>query len=177
MTSIVVIYHSGYGHTQRWAQRVADGADAQLIAIDAEGNIGEADWAALDGADAIIMGAPTYMGTVSWQFKKFADASSKRWYTGAWKDKVSGGFTCSGYPSGDKLSTLQYLLTFAMQHGMVWAGLNIMGNDTINRLGASIGVMAHASTTTAAHAMHQGDLDTAKAYGARVAQVAAKLRG
>jgi hypothetical protein len=24
--------------------------------------------------------------------------------------------------------------------------------------------------------MHQGDLDTAKAYGARVAQVAAKLR-
>ena len=117
------------------------------------------------------------MGTVSWQFKKFADASSKRWYTGAWKDKVSGGFTCSGYPSGDKLSTLQYLLTFAMQHGMVWAGLNIMGNDTINRLGASIGVMAHASTTTAAHAMHQGDLDTAKAYGARVAQVAVKLRG
>jgi ribulose 1,5-bisphosphate synthetase/thiazole synthase len=64
-----------------------------------------------------------------------------------------------------------------MQHGMVWAGLNIMGNDTINRLGASIGVMAHAGTTTAAHAMHQGDLDTAKAYGARVAQVAAKLRG
>jgi ribulose 1,5-bisphosphate synthetase/thiazole synthase len=64
-----------------------------------------------------------------------------------------------------------------MQHGMVWAGMNIMGNDTINRLGASIGVMAHASTTTAAHAMHQGDLDTAKAYGARVAQVAGKLRG
>ena len=177
MTSIVVIYHSGYGHTQRLAQQVADGADAQLIAIDAEGNIGEADWAALDAADAIIMGAPTYMGGVSWQFKKFADASSRRWYTGAWKDKVSGGFTCSGYPSGDKLSTLQYLLTFAMQHGMVWAGLNIMGNDTINRLGSSIGVMAHAGSTTAAQAMHQGDLDTAKAYGARVAQVAAKLRG
>jgi len=177
MTHTVVIYHSGYGHTQRLAQQVADGADAQLIAIDAEGNIGEADWAALDAADAIIMGSPTYMGTVSWQFKKFADASSKRWYTGAWKDKVAGGFTCSGHLSGDKLSTLQYLLTFAMQHGMVWAGLNIMGNDTINRLGSSIGVMAHASSTTAAHAMHQGDLDTSKAYGARVAQVAAKLRG
>jgi multimeric flavodoxin WrbA len=69
MTHTVVIYHSGYGHTQRLAQQVADGADAQLIAIDAEGNIGEADWAALDAADAIIMGSPTYMGTVSWQFK------------------------------------------------------------------------------------------------------------
>ena len=176
MTTTAVIYHSGYGHTQRVAQFVADGAQAQLIAIDADGNISEADWAALDAANAIVFGAPTYMGMVSWQFKKFADASSKRWFSGAWKDKVAGGFTISANLSGDKLSTLQYLLTFAMQHGMVWAGLNIMGNDTINRLGSSIGVMAHASTTTAAHAMHQGDLDTAKAYGARVAQVAAKLR-
>ena len=176
MTTTAVIYHSGYGHTQRVAQFVAEGAQASLIAIDADGNISEADWAALDTADAIVFGAPTYMGMVSWQFKKFADASSKRWYAGAWKDKVAGGFTCSGYPSGDKLSTLQSMLTLAMQHGMVWAGLNIMGNETINRLGSSIGMMAHASNTTPADAMHQGDLDTAKAYGARVAQVAAKLR-
>jgi multimeric flavodoxin WrbA len=68
------------------------------------------------------------------------------------------------------------MLTLAMQHGMVWAGLNIMGNETINRLGSSIGMMAHAGNTTPADAMHQGDLDTAKAYGARVAQVAVKLR-
>jgi len=176
MTSTVVIYHSGYGHTQRLAQQVADGADAQLIAISAEGTISEAEWAALDAADAIVMGAPTYMGSVSWQFKKFADASSKRWYAGAWKDKVAGGFTCSGYPSGDKVATLQTILTLAMQHGMVWVGVGIMGNETINRLGASLGMMAHASNTTPADAMHQGDLQTAFAYGQRVAQVAAKLR-
>ena len=84
MTKTVVIFHSGYGHTQRVAQFVADGADAQLIAIDADGNITDAEWTALDEADAIIMGSPTYMGMVSWQFKKFADASSKRWYVSAW---------------------------------------------------------------------------------------------
>ncbi|MBJ7419751.1 MAG: flavodoxin family protein, partial [Rhodoferax sp.] len=89
MTSTVVIYHSGYGHTQRLAQQVAEGADAQLIAISAEGTITEADWDALDAADAIIMGSPTYMGSVSWQFKKFADTSSKRWFASAWKDKVA----------------------------------------------------------------------------------------
>ena len=33
----VVVYHSGYGHTQRLAQAVAQGAEAELIAIDAEG--------------------------------------------------------------------------------------------------------------------------------------------
>jgi NAD(P)H dehydrogenase (quinone) len=176
MPSTVVIYHSGYGHTQRLAQHVADGADAQLIAISAEGTITDAQWADLDAADAIIMGSPTYMGSVSWQFKKFADASSKRWYAGTWKDKLAGGFTCSGYPSGDKVATLQTILTLAMQHGMVWVGLGMMGNETINRLGASLGLMAHANNTTPAEAMHQGDLDTAFAYGQRVAQGAAKLR-
>lgn len=35
----VVIYHSGYGHTERMAAAVADGASATLIAIDSEGNI------------------------------------------------------------------------------------------------------------------------------------------
>jgi hypothetical protein len=69
------------------------------------------------------------------------------------------------------------MLTLAMQHGMVWVGLGVMGNESINRLGSSIGLMAHASNTTPAEAMHVGDLDTALAYGARVAQVAAKLRG
>ena len=177
MTSTVVIYHSGYGHTQRLAQQVAEGADAQLIAIDAEGNISEAEWAALDAADAIIMGSPTYMGMVSWQFKKFADASSKRWYVSAWKDKVAGGFTCSANLSGDKLSTIQYFITLAMQQGMVWVGQPAMNAGSINRLGSSSGVMAQVGPTSPAQDIPQGDLDTAKAYGARVAQVAAKLRG
>jgi NAD(P)H dehydrogenase (quinone) len=79
----VVVYHSGYGHTQRVAQFVAEGAGAQLIAIDAEGNLTDAQWADVDAADAIIMGSPTYMGMVSWQFKKFADVTSKRWFTSA----------------------------------------------------------------------------------------------
>ena len=41
MSNIVVVYHSGYGHTQRMAQSVAQGAGAELVAIDAEGNVGE----------------------------------------------------------------------------------------------------------------------------------------
>ena len=41
MAHIAVVYHSGYGHTQRLAQSVAEGAGAQLVAIDAEGNLPE----------------------------------------------------------------------------------------------------------------------------------------
>jgi len=177
MTKSVVIYHSGYGHTQRIAQSVAEGANAQLIAIDADGNITESDWAALDAADAIVMGSPTYMGSVSWQFKKFADASSKHWMSGAWTDKVAGGFTISSNLSGDKLSTLQYFITLSMQLGMVWVGQTIPNDGTLNRLGSSSGLMTQVGPTSPAADIPKGDLDTAKAYGARVAQLAAKLRG
>jgi multimeric flavodoxin WrbA len=176
MAQTIVIYHSGYGHTQRVAQSVAQGANAELIAIDADGNITEAQWAALDAADAILFGSPTYMGMASWQFKKFADASSKRWYTGAWKDKVAGGFTVSANLSGDKLSTLQYFITLAMQQGMVWVGQPAMNDGNINRIGSNSGVMAQVGPTSSAEEIPQGDLDTAKAYGQRVAELAAKLK-
>jgi NAD(P)H dehydrogenase (quinone) len=105
MSRITVVYHSGYGHTQRMAQAVADGANAEVVAIDAEGNLPPGGWEDLAASDAIIFGSPTYMGDVSWQFKKFADASSKPWYAQAWKDKVAAGFTNSGGMSGDKLNT------------------------------------------------------------------------
>jgi NAD(P)H dehydrogenase (quinone) len=177
MAKTVVVYHSGYGHTQRVAQFVAQGANAQVIAIDADGNITDADWTALDAADAIIFGSPTYMGMASWQFKKFADATSKRWFSSAWKDKVAGGFTISASPSGDKLSTIQYFITLSMQQGMIWVGQPAMNDGTINRIGSYSGVMAQVGPTSPAEDIPQGDLDTAKAYGERVAAVAAKLRG
>jgi multimeric flavodoxin WrbA len=114
---------------------------------------------------------------VSWQFKKFADASSKQWMSGAWKDKVAGGFTISANLSGDKLSTLQYFITLSMQLGMVWVGQAIPNDGTLNRLGSASGLMTQVGPTSPAADIPKGDLDTAKAYGARVAQMAAKLRG
>jgi len=65
MSTVVVIYHSGYGHTKKQAEAVAEGAKADLIAINEAGDITEADWTKLDAAKAIILGSPTYMGSVS----------------------------------------------------------------------------------------------------------------
>ena len=52
MTHVVVVYHSGYGHTQRMAQAVAEGAGADLLAIDADGNLPEGGWEQLKAAKA-----------------------------------------------------------------------------------------------------------------------------
>ena len=56
MAKVVVVFHSGYGHTQRLAQSVAQGAGAELLAIDADGNLPAGGWETLAAADAIIFG-------------------------------------------------------------------------------------------------------------------------
>jgi multimeric flavodoxin WrbA len=184
MAKVVVVFHSGYGHTQRLAQSVASGAAAELLAIDADGNLPEGGWETLAAADAIIFGSPTYMGSVSWQFKKFADASSKPWYTQAWKDKVMGGFTASANVNGDKFSTLHYFMTLAMQHGGIWAGTGIVYNNTkaskredINYLASSGGPIAQTPGDAGGDEMNVGDLETGRLFGERIAALAGKFKG
>lgn len=184
MSHIAVIYHSGYGHTKKQAEAVHAGAaeieaGAQLLAIDAEGNLNETDWASLHAADAIIFGSPTYMGSVSWQFKKFADASSKPWFAQSWKDKIAAGFTNSATLNGDKHSTLHYMVTLAMQHGMIWVGTGMLPNNTkaaqrndLNHLGSSVGAMAQSpSDASPEEGPLPGDLETARQFGQRIAQL------
>src|SRR5262249_28865741 len=92
---VAVAYHSGYGHTAKQAAAVARGAgDAPDIEVDLldVSDLTPALWEALARADAIVFGAPTYMGGPSGVFKAFADASSSVWYDQGWKDKVAAGF-------------------------------------------------------------------------------------
>jgi len=180
--SIIVVYHSGYGHTKAVAEQVAQGAAATLVAISPEGEIAEAEWADLDSADAIIFGTPTYMGNVSWQFKKFADATSKAWFTRAWSDKVFGGFTNSASPSGDKQVAMIALQTLASQHGGIWVSLNQAPSNTkvatgadINHLGGSVGLLTRAPADAAPDEVFSGDLESARLYGERIAAITAKL--
>lgn len=184
MSKTIVVYHSGYGHTKRVAEVVAEGAAAELLAIDGEGNLPEGGWDKLAAADAIIFGTPTYMGGPSWQFKKFADASSKPWYGRAWQDKVFGGFTNSASPVGDKGATVIQLQTLASQHGGIWVSLGLLPSNTkaathadVNHLGGSVGLLVRSPSDASVDEIPQGDLDTARQYGQRIAGVAARLRG
>ncbi len=191
MAAIVVLFHSGYGHTRKQAEAVlagageAPGATATLIAIDPEGHITDADWATLAAADAIIFGAPTYMGGPSWQFKRFADASSKPWFGQAWKDKIAAGFTNSATMNGDKFSTIQYMITLAMQHSMVWIGTGMMPSNTkaatrndLNYVGGFSGALAQSPADSSPdEGPLPGDLETARQFGQRVARYAVLTRG
>ena len=179
MTTISVVYHAGYGHTARQAEAVARGAltvpavTINLIKVEDVG----AHWDNLASSEAIIFGAPTYMGSASAAFKSFMDASSKVFATQGWKDKLAAGFTHSASQSGDKLATLGQMAPFAAQHGMVWVSLGFLpGNNSstrsltdLNRLGA----MAQSNADQSAdQGLISSDLRTAEFLGGRVAQAA-----
>jgi NAD(P)H dehydrogenase (quinone) len=183
MAKVAVVYHSGYGHTARQAEAVARGARGvpgtavTLLTSDEAQKV----WADLASADAIVFGAPTYMGSVSAQFKAFMDASSKVWMTQGWKDKLAAGFTNSGSHSGDKLNSLVQLAVFAAQHSMVWVGLGLMpGNNSskgspedLNRTGFYLGAGAQSNVDQGPDAgPTASDLRTAEHLGKRVAEAA-----
>jgi NAD(P)H dehydrogenase (quinone) len=189
MSKIAIVYFSGYGHTARQAAAVHAGAaavgDATLYAIDQNGELPDSAWEELAVADAVIYGSPTYMGSVAWQFKKFADATSKPWFTQAWKDKVAAGFTNSASVNGDKFSTIMTMWTLAMQHGQIWVGTGLMPSNTkangpgdVNWTAGFGGALAVSpSDASPDEAPRSGDLETARLLGKRVAEVTAKLRG
>lgn len=182
MTRLVVVYHSGYGHTEQVARHVLKGA-AGVAGIDAVlMPVAEIDWAALAAADAIVFGAPTYMGSVPAAFKQFMDDSSGVWFARGWQDKLAAGFTNSGALSGDKQIALQQLQTFAAQHGMHWLSFPLLcegtGPEHLNRLGCHAGLMTQADNEAPELTPPAGDRRTAELFGRHVAERALRwVRG
>ena len=188
MKKIATVYASRYGHTKLLAEYIAAGAggvgdtEAVLCSVaEAERSLEQ-----LDEADAIIFGTATYMGSMASEMKHFMEAAVGRWFNRAWCNKIAGGFTNSSNFSGDKLMTMQSLVVFAMQMGMIWCGVadlvasnepesagNVEGPSSraFNRNSASIGVMASSFQVNVPDAPPIGDLETASRYGRRIAEI------
>lgn len=180
--SIVIVFHSGFGHTQKIAEAVAEGSGARLLAVDAAGNLPADGWDQLAAADAIVFGSPTYMGNVSWQFKKFADESSKVWGAQGWKDKLAAAFTNSASVNGDKQTALYTLFTLAQQHGMLWVGTGLMPSngktarrDDVNYLSSFAGLATATPSDASTDEMVEGDIRTATLFGQRLRAAAERI--
>lgn len=119
MTKVLVVYHSRSGNVAKMAAAVAEGAtsggaDVVLKKVD------EATLEDLAAADGIILGAPTYFGTLSGEMKGFIDKSVR--IRGKLEEKVGAAFTSSGSPSGGNETTLLSILEAMLIHGMVIVG-------------------------------------------------------
>lgn len=176
--SIAIVYHSPYGHTAKVAQYIQQGVEhagiaTKLMSVDA------IDWDELDQADVIVMGCPTYMGSISAALKTFMEQSSKRWLARTWQGKLAAGFTNGGGLSGDKLAVLQQINLFAMQHGMLWSGLPLMptgrSHTDVNRMSSFLGLMTQSDNAPVDVTPPEGDLATARYFGEHLAHLVQRL--
>ena len=194
VVQIAVVYHSGSGHTEALAQAVIAGMEqvpgvtVHSVALKGEqvvaGRFKDPDGRLqrlLEQCDGIVLGSPTYMGSVSAVLKAWMEWTFQTaWLAGRWKDKWSTGFTNSASQSGDKLNTLMDLVVFAAQMGMVWVpqceppgnNLSTKSVNDVNRLGSWLGVMSQSNgDQPAGVAPPASDLLTAEKHGARFARM------
>ncbi|AXL49253.1 FMN reductase [Paraburkholderia caffeinilytica] len=179
---VTIVYDSGYGHTEKQAQAVAEGirrvpgAEARLFAVADD----EIPWESLAASDAIVFGSPTYNGTISARLKKFMEDSTRpAWIPQTWRNKIAAGFTNSGAQHGDKLNSLVTMALFAAQHGMIWVGLDLFAGraaDEPNRIGGWLGAMAQSDDVSPELSPIASDLQTAVHLGQRVAEVASQFK-
>ena len=150
MAGIIIVYHSGSGHTKIAAEHIACGALREteevhcLSILEAQEN-----FALLHEAHAIVFGCPTYQGNISSDFKKFMEATTRFRTSLQWSDKLAAGFTCSTCDGSGSFFTLVTLATFAAQHGMLWISdkkpAGSEGEPSIEQATGSIGFVGRYS--------------------------------
>jgi NAD(P)H dehydrogenase (quinone) len=160
-TTVLVVYYSVTGNTEKMAQAVAAGAQkisSVIVLVKTPDKVTEDD---LKKADAIILGSPTYYGNMSAQMKAFIDDWFLK-YQVSLVNKVGGAFSTGGDESGGKEHVL-YSFVIAMMN----AGMIIVGpvEDFLGTIGvAALGPVSDAS------------LKKASVLGERAATIARQLK-
>lgn len=199
MAKILVLYHSSYGHIETMANAVAEGARSvggadvtikrvpETMPADAMKTAGmKVDQAApiaepgeLGDYDAILFGTPTRFGNMSGQMRTFLDQTGGLWMKGGLIGKPAGVFTSTGTGGGNE-TTIQSFHTTLLHHGMIIVGVPYSNPELADISEVRGGSPLGAATIAGADGGRQSsdkELALARAQGARVADLAAKLAG
>jgi len=119
MAKALVVYYSRSGNTAQMAEYIVEGLQKGGLEVVSK-PVAETDPQELLQYDAIVMGSPTYYGTMAAELKKLLDESVK--YHGKLDGKVGGAFTSSGALAGGNETTIVDILRAMLVHGMVIQG-------------------------------------------------------
>ncbi|RSB46933.1 MULTISPECIES: NAD(P)H:quinone oxidoreductase [Brevundimonas] len=200
MPKILVLYHSTYGHIERMAEAVAEGArqvegavvDIKRVPETVPEELARSSGYKMDQAapvatvadlanyDAIIIGAGTRFGTAASQMRAFLDQTGGLWAQGTLLGKVGGAFTGSATQHGGQETTFAGLHNYFLHHGMVVAGLPYAFTGQM-RLDEITGGSPYGATTISApdgsRMPSETELDGARFQGKHIAAIAKKLHG
>jgi len=199
MAKVLVLYYSAYGHIEKMAQAVAEGAREAGASVDIRrvpelvpdaaaraahfkldqpaplATIGE-----LATYDAIVVGTGTRFGRISSQMASFLDQAGGLWARGALHGKVGAAFTSSATQHGGQETTLLSIITNLLHFGMVVVGLDY-GHAGQMTLSEVTGGSPYGATTIAggdgSRQPTANELTGARYQGRKVASTAIKLFG
>jgi len=120
MARMLICYYSRSKHTQHMAEAVGKGA-GQVRGLEVD--IRPVEEVVADDLldyDAILMGSPTYYGTMAAELKKLLDESVA--HHGKLEGKVGGAFASSGNLGGGNETTVLDILKAMLVHGMIIRG-------------------------------------------------------
>jgi NAD(P)H dehydrogenase (quinone) len=119
MAKALVIYYSRSGNTKKMAELITEGINKEGVeAVCLDVKDVEAD--ELLKYDCLVIGSPTYYGTMSAQIKKLLDDSVK--FHGKLEGKVGGAFASSANIAGGNETTILDILNAMLIHGMIIQG-------------------------------------------------------
>lgn len=198
MANVLVLYYSSYGHVERMAEAVAEGARSVAgtqvtlkrvpetvpeaaakkagIKLDQPAPVADPD--ELANYDAIIFGTPTRFGNMAGQMRNFLDRTGNLWVQGSLIGKVGSVFTSTASQHGGQETTLTSFHTTLLHHGMVIVGLpySFAGQTTLDEI---TGGSPYGATTIAGgrgeRMPSENELAGARFQGKHVAEIAAKL--
>ncbi|HMM14593.1 MAG TPA: NAD(P)H:quinone oxidoreductase [Parvibaculum sp.] len=198
-TRVLVLYHSSYGHIEKMAEAVAEGARSEAgvevvvkrvpetmpeeamkqANMKVEQRAPLATPAELADYDAIVFGTPTRFGNMSAQMRNFLDQTGGLWAQGKLIGKVGSVFTSTGVGIGNESTILTTQVTL-LHHGMVVVGVPF-GAPGIGDISEVHGGSFYGAGTIAgsdgARQPSEMELGMAKYQGAHVARIAKKMKG
>lgn len=199
MVNILVLYYSAYGHVERMAHAVAEGARSvsgtevaikrvpELVSEDVGRKAGmkldqKAPLASVDelaNYDAIIFGTPTRFGNMAAQMRNFLDQTGGLWVKGALVGKVASVFASTATQHGGQETTITSFHCTLLHLGMIIVGLPY-SFPGLTRMDEVSGGTPYGATTLAkgdgSRQPSENELEGARFQGRHVAEIAAKLR-
>jgi NAD(P)H dehydrogenase (quinone) len=198
MSKVLVLYYSAYGHIEKMAEAVAEGARAvpgtqvtikrvpELVPDDVAKKSGlKVDQRApiakpdeLGDYDAVIFGTPTRFGNMCAQMRNFLDQTGGLWMKGALIGKVGSVFASSATQHGGQESTILSFHITLLHQGFVVVGLPYSFQGQMRQDEITGGSPYGATTIAAGDGSRQpsaNELDAARFQGKHVAQITAKL--
>ncbi|HEX6841303.1 MAG TPA: NAD(P)H:quinone oxidoreductase [Stellaceae bacterium] len=199
MARVLVLYYSTYGHVERLAEAVAEGARSvpgTEVAIKRVPELMPSEVARQAGAkldqkapianplelgdyDAIIVGAPTRYGRMPGQMANFLDQTGALWARGKLNGKVGSAFASTATQHGGQETTLMSIITNLLHLGLVVVGLPYSAQGQM-RLDEITGGSPYGATTIAGgngeRQPSTNELELARFQGRHVAEIAGALR-